>query len=346
MLAKWIDGESVAVTPQNSDDMLSLRRVIRPGDRISGQTTWVMKQDRQYARPDKGERIRVRISLLVDKISLDNVLDRLRIGGTMHDSDNEAIPRGIRHSILVGAGNTIRIFKRRWLSADRRILRQRRDQGFVLAAIDRSEYCVARLSGTHVQHTANVYSGSGGKRYKVSFDGTAYIEGAGRAIDSILQNNDTVVLFGPGDIKRRLVNHMKNKGTKFRILVAEGIDTAGEDGIYQFARSDALQQTISDSKMAKVLAIIDDVMEMAGRGSKKFTMGFAETQYGVSIGAVKFLVYSEGIFEGNEEEDVIQLLNDAENTGVTVYGVDSSTDLGLRVSKLGGVISVLRYTIG
>ena len=33
------------------------------------------------------------------------------------------------------------------------------------------------------------------------------------------------------------------------------------------------------------------------------------------------------------------------NKGVKIYSVDSSTDIGLRVTGLGGIVSLLRYSL-
>jgi protein pelota len=42
---------------------------------------------------------------------------------------------------------------------------------------------------------------------------------------------------------------------------------------------------------------------------------------------------------------MIDFLNDVESKGVKIYSVDSSTDIGLRVTGLGGIVSLLRYAI-
>ena len=347
MRTKRIDAESVAVTPHNPDDLLLLRRVMRTGDTVSGHTTWVLKQDREYSRPDKGERIRVVIAILVDKISLDSVLDRIRLGGVVLESDSDAIPHGVRHSLVVNAGDTIRVSKKRWLPVDKKLLKMRHDAGFVLVAIDRSECGLARLSGTHLHRIPNMYSGSGGKRYKTSFDIGRYIEQVAAAVGGVIQGDDTLVLFGPGETKRVLANHLGrlHKG-RHSVVVAEGVDTGGEDGIHLFTRSESLKQVLSESRLARVLSMVDQVMAMAGRGGRKFTMGFEETAAACRAGATESLVYSDGIFAERDEDEVVKLLNDAEQAGAGVYGVDSTTDLGLRVTSLGGVISVLRYALG
>ena len=67
------------VIPQDSDDLFLLRRIVKNGDYIIADTSRVIKEVKQYARPNKGERIKVRVSVLVDRINLDDVIDRLRV---------------------------------------------------------------------------------------------------------------------------------------------------------------------------------------------------------------------------------------------------------------------------
>ncbi len=57
------------------------------------------------------------------------------------------------------------------------------------------------------------------------------------------------------------------------------------------------------------------------------------------------MVYSDKVFTEIEEENFIKLLNDIEYNNTKVFATDSTTDMGLRVSSLGGVIALLRYPI-
>ena len=343
-----MDVKSVSVIAEDADDLLILRRVIRPGDRLVGDTTRTIKRDRDYSRPDRGERVRIRIALDVERISLDGVLDRLRAAGTISESSNEAIPHGSHHSLTLRAGDGIAIAKKRWGPAERRLLRSGgKHDGFVLVAIDTESCGVARLHGTHLDFMPNIYSGSGGKRYKTSFDAAKYLEQARAAAAAALKDGDSVVIFGPGETKKRLANFVQASkalgGAK--ISVIEGIDSGGEDGIYTFTKSDAAREAISGSKLAKVSAVLDEVMGLAHKKSKRFTMGFAETRAANGAGAVGTVVFSERALQDNDEQEVVDFLNDAEAKGAKVYGVDSTTDIGLRVAGLGGMVSLLRYQV-
>lgn len=341
MISRRIDADSVAATAQDADDILSLRRVISPGDVVYGRATWVIKRVREYARPDRGERIRISLGVSVDRISLDNTLDVIRIGGIIMASDNEAVPHGGRHSLKVGVGDSITIRKEKWTKIHRALLKNCTQAGFILVAIDQSECGLARLYGTHVETYPSMRSGWGGKRYAVNFDMKSYIEQVAGTVLKLKTKGDTIVLFGPGTTKNRLTNQLSGHDVR----TIEGVDSGGDDGIRLFARSDTLKQAVSESRLAGAASVLDDIMVMAARGSRRFSMGYADTITALKAGAVDQMVYSDGIFAGNSEDAVIEMLNTAEASRVTTYAVDSSTDTGLRITKMGGVAAKLRYSL-
>ena len=347
MITKIIDENSISVIPEDSDDLFNLRRIINEGDTVVGDTTRVIKQDKDFSRPDKGERIRVRIALSVEKISLDDVLDRLRIGGTISESSNELVPHGSHHSFILKVNDGITITKKNWLPVEKILIESNNKQsGFLLVAIDTGDCGIARLMGTHLQFIPNIYSGSGGKRYKTNFNIEKFFEQVQQAVFSIIKDVDSIIIFGPGETKKRFANFLQKPQTqKYKIQVVEGIDSGGEDGIYIFTKSQTMKEIMSESKLAKVSSIIDEIMIMANKKSQKFTMGFEETYKANQFGAVDSLIFSDKIIQTNDEKQIIDFLNDAESKGVKTYGVDSSTDIGLRVTGLGGIVSLLRFPV-
>jgi len=347
MITKIIDESSISVIPEDSDDLLNLRRIIKENDKVIGDTTRVLKQDKDYARPDKGERIKVRIALMVEKISLDDVLDRLRVGGTISESSNESVSHGSHHSFILKINDGITISKKKWSSIEKNLLVSSNNQGgFLLVAIDTGDCGIARLRGTHLEFIPNIYSGSGGKRYKTNFNIEKFFEQVQQAVLTVLKKGDSIVIFGPGETKKRFANFIQKSQNiqKHKVQVVEGIDSGGEDGIYIFTKSQTMKEIMSDSKLAKVSSIIDEIMLLANKKSRKFTMGFDETFNANQMGAVESLVFSDKAIQDNEQQ-MIDFLNDVESKGVKMYSVDSSTDIGLRVTGLGGIVSLLRYAI-
>lgn len=347
MIVKTIDENSISVIPEDSDDLLTLRRVIKVGDKLIGDTTRVIKQDKEYSRPDRGERVKVRIALIVEKISLDDVLDRVRIGGTISESSNETIPHGAHHSFILKINDGVTITKKRWLPIDKRLLKTGNQIGFVFVAIDTVDCGIARLKGTHLQFFPNLYSGVGGKRYKTSFNIEKFFEQVQKVFLSVLKDGDSIIVFGPGETKKKFSNFIQKQKIvqNHKIQLVEGIDSGGEDGIYTFTKSQVMKEIMSESKLAKVSSIIDEVMILANKKSRKFTMGLEETKKANQFGAIDSLVFSDKAIQTYDEETIIQFLNEAEEKGVKTFSVDSTTDIGLRVTGLGGILSLLRFPI-
>ncbi|MCD6037447.1 MAG: pelA [Nitrososphaeraceae archaeon] len=312
---------------------------------------------KEFARPDKGERIKVRVSVRVESISLDDIVDRLRITGIITNTDNELVPRGIHHSLTVQVGDTITIDKnRKWNDVETNILkRSGNSTNFILVAIDAQEAAVAKISGTHLKIIPNIYSGQSGKRYQHAAKNNPNIEiffdDIAKTIQSMFsaaeENNSTIIIFGPGETKRRFYNLLveKHKLEKGKVSLIDGVDVAGEDGIFVFLRSPAIKEAMSSSKLATVSSILDDIMRLVHKGEAKYAMGMQEVSNAASIKAIEYLVFSDSIFKTTDENDVVKLLNLLESQGAKSFAVDSSTDIGWRVSSLGGIVALLRYSI-
>ncbi len=348
MITKIIDEHSIAVIPEESDDLLTLRRVIRKGDRIVGDTTRVIKQEKDFSRPDRGERVRIKIALAVEKLSLDNVLDRLRIHGTIIESNNEAVPQGSHHSFVIKMNEGFTITKLKWSLIEKKLIKSKEKSfGFVLIAIDTSDCGIARLTGTHLQLFPNIYSGASGKQYKTSFNIEKFFDQVIHAISSSIRKDDKIILFGPGETRKKLGNYLQPKpiGKKHKVVIVEGVDSGGEDGILMFTKSAAMKEIMKDSKLAIVFSILDEIMLLANKKSRKFTMGYEETKKANQFGAIDSLVFSDKIIQTVDEEKIIEFLNEIEEKGVKIFSVDATTDVGLRVDGLGGMVSLLRFPV-
>ncbi len=348
MICKRISDGSVAVTAEEPDDLLTLRRVIDRDDRVVSDTTRVIKLDREYARPDSGQRVRIRIALDVERVGLDYRLDRLRIQGVIAESNNEAVPRRSHHSLVIKPNDSFTLTKRTWSGLHRALLKSSQGgAGFVLVAIDTGDCGIGRLKGTHLHTIPNIYSGYSGKRYKSSFKIEGFFDEVRVALASMVKKNDVVIIFGPGQTKNRLANHLQASrlGKGHRILVTEGVDSSGEDGLYTFTKSDSMREAISESKLARVSSIIDEIMTLASKKSARFAMGIEETKRAGRLGAVDSLVFSEKLLQETDEDAAIGLINEVQAQGAKTYSVDSSTDAGLRVDGLGGVVALLRFSV-
>ena len=348
MISKRLDENTVSFIAEETDDLLTIRRLLKKGDKIVGETPRVIKQEKAYSRPDKGERIKIRLAIEVEKIALDDVLDRIRAGGTITESNNDAVPHGSHHSFILKLNEPFNLVKKRWTSVEKKLAKKKQDgEVFVLVAIDTGDCGIGKLKGTHLHLLPNMYSGSSGKRYKSNFKIEKFFDDVTKALSTVIQKDDMVIIFGPGETRKKFGNFLSKTtlGQKIQIKVVEGIDSGGEDGIHIFTKSDSMKEIMSNSKLAKVSQIIDEVMILANKTSKKFSMGLEETRKANEFGAIESLVFSEKVIQEHDEQEVIDFLNDVDSKGGELFSVDSSTDVGLRVSGLGGIISLLRFPV-
>ncbi|HET8856217.1 MAG TPA: mRNA surveillance protein pelota [Nitrososphaeraceae archaeon] len=356
MISKEIassSGKAIYIIPEDSDDLFTLRRIIKTGDIVVSDTTRVIKFEKEYSRPDR-ERVKIRVSVKVEKIGLDESIDRLRIAGTIMESNNSLVPKGTYHSVIVQMGNNIVVDKgKRWDDLDLKLLRSDIAGSFIIVAIDTKEAGIAKITGTHLEIIPNIYSGQSGKYYthaaKNNPNIEVFFEEVYLSLNNILyeDGNYRLIVFGPGETKRRFYNFIMNKKSTFKnkSTVIDGVDVAGEDGIMVFLRSPSLKEVMGSSKISIVSNLLDQIMLQVNRGEEKYAMGFAEVSAAIKMKSIDSLVFSDSIFKDLKEEEIINLLNIAETYGANVYAVDSSTDIGLRVSALGGIIALLRYQI-
>jgi protein pelota len=346
-------GKAIYIIPEDSDDLFTLRRIINTDDIVASDTTRVIKFEKEYSRPDR-ERVKIRVSVKVEKIGLDESIDRLRIAGTIIESNNSLVPKGTYHSVIVQIGNNIVVDKgKRWKDLDLKLLKSDVAGSFIIVAIDTKEAGIAKITGTHLEIIPNIYSGQSGKYYAHAAKNNPHIEVFFEEIYHSLHNivhedgNYRLIVFGPGETKRRFYNFIMDKKSTFKnkSTVIDGVDVAGEDGIMVFLRSPSLKEALGSSKISIVSSILDNIMLQVNRGEEKYVMGFPEVSAAIKMKSVDSIVFSDSIFKDLKEQEIINLLNIAETYGANVYAVDSSTDIGLRVSALGGIIALLRYQI-
>ena len=67
-------GKSMFIVPEDSDDLFTLRRIIKIGNIVVSDTSRVIKFENEYSRPDR-ERVKIRVSVKVEKIGLDESID-------------------------------------------------------------------------------------------------------------------------------------------------------------------------------------------------------------------------------------------------------------------------------
>lgn len=354
IVAEFVPKQGICrLTAESPDDLWTLRRLLAPGDIIVTKSSRVSKREGDYARPDKGERIKVTIALEVQSINLDSSVDRVRIRGRIVEASDDNVSKAGSHSILVSPGQELTIRKADWTPSDTRILQSSTtasERRFLLVAIDRRETGVGLLAGSHLTIVSTVESGAAGKggAGTKEVDMQPYFRKVLDLLKSTWREGDVVVIAGPGNTKLTMENLVrKDSDLRKNESVVEGFDLAGSDGVRALVKTEGFRKVASDSVLVEVQGVVEESIKRISRGEKRIAYALTRVSAAAKAGAVETCVVSDDVFgTGVDEGALVETLNLIEKKGGRVFLTDSSLETGKQVSALGGIVALLRYDPG
>lgn len=337
-----------SLTIESADDLWTLRRLISKGDLVVARSSRVVKREDEYSRPDKGERVKVMMSLIVDQVHLDSSVERIRLRGTIAESTDESVSKSGSHAITLSPGHSVKVSKQRWTSLDTKLIESAKSSSarYVLVALDRREAGVGLLSGTHLSVLTNIESGLGGKMSEEPSSGP-YLAKVTSFVSQAAREGDPVVVAGPGRTKN-VVGNQLTAITKGRnpIRVLDGFDLTGPDGIRALVRFQGFKDIAKESELVEMGAVVGEAVRRISSGGTKVAYTLSRVKVAAAAGAVEACVVSDDIFSvGVDEEELVGTMNSIEEQRGSLYLADSSLEFGKQVSSFGGIVALLRYQL-
>lgn len=333
-----------SLTIESPEDLWTLRRLIAKGDTIVTRSSRVVKQEEEYSRPDKGERVKVTIALAVDEVHLDSSIERVRVRGTIIEASDESVTKAGSHSVTLSPGHSLTIRKKSWSSVDIRLVRPagRDSQRFVLVAADRRETGIGTLSGSHLAVAATVESGLGGKQGEELSSGP-YVAKVASIIAQVAHEGDKIVIAGPGNFKNSIANQVRERVAN-SVTNLEGLDLTGGDGVRAMIKARPFQDFAKDSKLVEIQKLVEEAVKRISMGDPKVVYSLPRVRSAAVAGAVESCVASDNVFNsGVNEGELVDVLNTVEGKGGSVFLADASLEFGKQVSGFGGIVALLRY---
>jgi len=332
---------------ESAEDLWTLRRLISKGDVVVTRSSRVQKKEEEYSRPDKGERVKVTLALLVEEVRLDSSIERVRIRGSIVETSDESVSKTGSHSITLSPGHSLTIRKDHWTHVEVGLVRPPQDltKRFVIVALDRREAGIGVLSGSHLSTATTLESGLGGKMSEEQ-SSKPYV---GKVVDiavQIAKEGDEVVVAGPGNFKNAVINQLRERLKSVPIQTVEGIDTTGADGLRSLVKSPAFQKLAKGSLLVEMQQLVTQAVSRISMGDAKVAYSLPRVREAADAGAVESCAVSDDVFSaGVDEEELVRVLNTVEERGGSVYLADSSLEFGKQVSSFGGIVALLRYPV-
>jgi len=337
-----------SLTIESADDLWTLRRLISKGDLVVARSSRVSKREDEYSRPDRGERVKVMMSLAVDQVHLDSSIERIRLRGTIVESTDDSVSKSGSHAMTLSPGHSVKVSKQRWTPLDTKLIKSAESASarYVLVAMDRREAGVGLLSSSHLSVLTNIESGLGGKMSEEPSSGP-YMAKVASVVSQAAREGDSVVIAGPGRTKNVLGNQLTamSKGRN-PIHVLDGFDLTGPDGIRALVRFEGFKEIAKESVLVEMGAVVGEAVRRISSGGTKVAYTLSRVKEAAAAGAVEACVVSDDIFSaGVDEEELVNTMNSVEEQRGALYLADSSLEFGKQVSSFGGIVALLRYQI-
>jgi protein pelota len=336
-----------SLTIESSEDLWTLRRLINKGDVLVTRSSRVVKREDEFSRPDKGERVKVTISLSVEETHLDNSLERIRVRGTIIEASDESVTKAGSHSVILSPGRSLTLRKKVWSPLHIRLIRPPKasSKRFLLVAIDRREAGIGTLSGSHLSVSTTIESGLGGKQGDEQ-SSRPYVSKVVDLIAQVIREGDEIIVGGPGNFKNLISNQTRARLPSHVVSVVEGLDLTGADGVRALIKTEAFQGLAKGSLVIETQQLVAEVVKRISMSDPRVAYTLPRVRDAAAAGAVEACSVSDNVFaSGVDEEALVDVLNTVEEQGGLVYLADSSMEFGKQISSFGGIVALLRYAL-
>jgi len=326
---------------ENADDLWHLSNLVQPGDHVRASTYRREESKSDKIRPEKAEKVRVTVTLRVEKSEFQAFSDRLRISGVIVDAPQDL---GRHHTLNVAVDDVLSIIKR-W---NRHEL-QRIDDAVAAAqkplvtflSLDDEEALVAQLRQYGVQELATIHAPGHGKMFDTGDAVTAYFEDIlGKLRTTPV--GEALVLVGPGFTREAFLSFLQAHDPALAAKIqSQGTSQAGMRGVHEALRAGMGTKLFADSRVAVETQLVEKVLEAIAT-NRPVAYGRKEVDEAIDAGAVETLLVSDSAVR---DLGVERMMHEAESARGTVVLVSPHHEAGAKLEGLGGIAALLRFPI-
>ncbi len=328
---------AVKVVPDSFDDLYLLAIIISAGDAAEARS-W---RRFRASEKDVGEQKEVFLKIAVEKVEVDRAAARLRLSGTIRDGrPAEFVTMGSHHTLNIGAGDVLDIFKEEWKGYILKRLRQAQQESkrprLGVIVLDDEKALVSYIKGYGIEIVAELYSHLSKRMSEKDYGRqlvqyfTDVIKAAGN------MSVDTVVIAGPGFMKDDLRRHIKEMNIEVgkRLFYAPASD-AERSGIREVMRSPEVGSLMANEHMRREFEYLNSFMVELRLG----TASYGADAVAKAVGESKDIVVIVNDSEINEPE-TRKALELADRRGIRIEIFNADDDAGVQLKGLKGIAAV------
>ena len=326
---------------ENPDDLWHLHNLLLPGDLVRASTTRREEVKSDKVRPERGEKVRVTLTIRVEGVEFQAFSDRLRITGVIVEGPQDL---GRHHTLNLGVEDVLSIIKTWKVHELHRI-----DEAVAAAqkplvaflALDDEEALIAQLRQYGVRELASIRAPGHGKMFPSGDARSVFLEDILNSLRTT-EIGEALVVVGPGFTREAFVEFLKARDPVLAAKVhMHGTAHAGMQGIQEALKAGVGAKVFGESRVGYETALVEKLLEALAT-DRPNAYGPAEVQEAADAGAIETLLVSDAVVRNPGIEDVMRTVESARGTVVLV---SRHHEAGQKLEALGGIAALLRFAI-
>jgi len=327
---------------QNADDLWHLHNLVEPGDLVRAFTYRREEAATDKLRPERGEKVRVKLGIKVDQTEYQDFSDRLRITGVIVEGPQDL---GRHHTLNLTIGDDITLVKDVWRDHHLRRIKEAVDATerpqVAILAIDDEEALIAEVRQMGIREVAMIRADHHGKMFPGSDTRTAYFTEILSKLNS-MEVGPALLVVGPGFEREEFAKFVREKKPELAAKIrSHGTSQAGMAGIQEAMRSGLGAKILEETRVAQETRLVETLLEEIAKGGL-YAYGPDEVGTAVDAGAVETLLVTDAKVKDLAVEDLMRRVESARGRVVIV---SSRHEAGKKLEGLGGLGAVLRFPI-
>ncbi len=340
---KGREGE-IAVTAETLDDLWHLKYIIEKGDMVFALTKRKADSASDKIRPEKVEKVKVRLGIRVEELEFHKFANRLRIHGPIeHGMDT-----GSYHTLNVEIGTNISIVKEHWKNDQLQRIQDAEEAGkrpkVVLVAVEEGDADIGFVRHYGIEIYSHIRQSSGKRETGLR---NVFFSEIVEQLRHAVPEDASIVIAGPGFTKEDFLKYFHDVEPDMASkALTEDTSMIGMSGFQEVLRRGAVDRIMQESRIARESSLMEDLVREISMDGKA-AYGFADVKNALGYGAVEtLLIADETLREGREKgEDVDRLLMEVEQAQGKVVVFSTTFEPGEKLHKLGGIAALLRFRV-
>ncbi len=330
---------------ETPEDLYFASLLIDEGDVV---TAWTFRQVRvqRGVSAERGDRVRVKLSVKVKKVEFQRFSDTLRILGVIVDAPEWLEVKGSHHTIGLRPGDEVEVVKSSLLKHHERVLQLATQRVKVagILSVDVDEVAAALLRPQGLEVIATIPLPRPLKEGSLKAQLRENVKDlVPRLVEEMRNRNTDLLLFaGPRLVHDAVRDLLERTNLPVRVVeTSEG----GLAGLHELMRREDLRGLLKERALLAPKLALEELVRRLDRDPERVAVGAAEVLNALRARAVEALLILDEVLLSSEREKVLEILKNASDTAKDVIVVPLELEGAELLRRSGGIAALLYFAV-